>query len=340
MKDKKNISLVIFLTILFLAITLVIGFFIANFYARSSSKSIRSNEYDKYYVMIVDDVKSDFWKAVYKSAYENGLDQNVYVDLMGENLTQDYSKEDLMRIAIASDVDGIIVVADESDLMTELIDEAAEKGIMVVTLQGDNTNSRRLSFVGVGSFNLGREYGKQIINIAENKNETCNVIVLVDTFTKDSSQNILCSAIQETIDKSEINNKINFSIVPVDSGTSFSAEESIRDIFMMEQQPDVIVCLSESNTTCVYQAVVDYNKVGQIDILGYYISDTILNAIDRNVIYATLMIDTEQLGQYCVDALIEYEEFGNTSQYFISDIHLVNKYNVASFIGGENGNEE
>ena len=334
MKEKKKLNGIVIITVLFLTFTLIIGLLLTRYYAKISQKSSQTNKYDKYYVMIVEDVKSDFWKSVYKSAYENGINQGVYVELMGENLTKEYSKEDLMRIAIASDVDGIIVVADESETMTALIDEAAAKDIMVVTLQGDNTNSRRLSFIGVGSYNLGREYGKQIVNIIENKAGVSNVAVLVDLNAKDSSQNILCSAISETIIKSGKNN-INLSIVSVDSSNSFSAEESIRDIFMTDNQPDIIVCLSESNTTCVYQAVVDYNKVGQIDILGYYISDTILNGIDRNVIYATFAIDTDQLGQYCVDALREYSELGNTSQYFAADIKLVNKENVAEFLGGE-----
>ena len=30
---------------------------------------------------------------------------------------------------------------------------------LLVTLYGDNTHSARCSFVGVGSYNLGREYG-------------------------------------------------------------------------------------------------------------------------------------------------------------------------------------
>ena len=108
---------------------------------------------------------------------------------------------------------------------------------------------------------------------------------------------------------------------------------------MEEELPDIIVCLNELNTTCVYQAVVDYNKVGQIAILGYFDSDTIINAIDRNVINATISIDTGQMGRFCVDALTEYYEFGNTSQYFTADVTLIDKSNVSGYLEGGDEDE-
>lgn len=45
----------------------------------------------------------------------------------GINLSQDYTREELMQIAISSGVDGIIVTADESDEMTGLINKAEEE---------------------------------------------------------------------------------------------------------------------------------------------------------------------------------------------------------------------
>lgn len=73
-------------------------------------------------------------------------EENVYVDLLGEHLSQEYTRAELMRIAMSSGVDGIFVESDESDEMSQMIDEAVERGIPVVTLYGDNTHSARCSF--------------------------------------------------------------------------------------------------------------------------------------------------------------------------------------------------
>ena len=160
------------------------------------------------------------------------------------------------------------------------------------------------------------------------------VAVLVDAHAQDYGQNILCSGIQETIEKEKKDDtRIELSLVSIDNTNAFFVEESIRDLFMEGELPDIIVCLNELDTTCVYRAAVDYNRVGQVSILGYYDSETILKAIERNVIYATISIDTMQMGSFCVDALTEYNTLGNTSQYFIADIALINRENVSKYIG-------
>ena len=302
-----------------------------------------ADSYDKYYVMITKDSKSSFWQSVYQGAYRRGLEENVYVDLLGENLSENYSREDLMRIAISSGVDGIFVESDESGELTELIDEAVDRDIPVVTLYGDNTHSKRCSFVGVGSYNLGREYGRQVLKIArENtwENRVIRVAIVMNAYAMDTGQNIISSGIQDAIEQ-EKTEATDFSVsyITVDDTNTFSVEESIRDIFMEERLPDIIICLNELNTTCVYQAVVDYNQVGQISILGYYDSDTIINAIDRNVVNATISIDTEQMGGFCVEALTEYYLLGNTSQYFTADVTLIDKSNVAQYLEGGDEDE-
>lgn len=44
--------------------------------------------------MITEDRKSDFWQSVYRGAYERGQEENVYVDLLGDHLSQEYSRAD------------------------------------------------------------------------------------------------------------------------------------------------------------------------------------------------------------------------------------------------------
>ncbi len=350
---KSSYTGYLIMTVLLVGITMIAGVLIFRFYFDHFTAETDANRYDSYYVMIAEDSNTSLWQSIYEGAYEAGLRENSYVDLLNDSFDNNYSKEDLMRIAIASEVDGIIVAADESAGMTELIDEAVEAGIPVVTLYGDNTKSRRCAFVGIGSYDLGREYGREVLQIVREKQELqvqqtngqaqvtltqetgpVKVAVLVDAHAQDYGQNILCSGIQETIEKEKKDDtRIELSLVSIDNTNAFFVEESIRDLFMEGELPDIIVCLNELDTTCVYRAAVDYNRVGQVSILGYYDSETILKAIERNVIYATISIDTMQMGSFCVDALTEYNTLGNTSQYFIADIALINRENVSKYIG-------
>ena len=342
-KNGKRTIWICGIAVLISIVAICVCIFMFLSYIRGFREVADADSYDKYYVMITKDSKSSFWQSVYQGAYRRGLEENAYVDLLGENLSENYSREDLMRIAISSGVDGIFVESDESGELTELIDEAVDRDIPVVTLYGDNTHSKRCSFVGVGSYNLGREYGRQVLRIArENtwENRVIRVAIVMNAYAMDTGQNIISSGIQDAIEQ-EKTEATDFSVsyITVDDTNTFSVEESIRDIFMEERLPDIIICLNELNTTCVYQAVVDYNQVGQISILGYYDSDTIINAIDRNVVNATISIDTEQMGGFCVEALTEYYLLGNTSQYFTADVTLIDKSNVAQYLEGGDEDE-
>lgn len=359
---------VVFLSVICVVFTVVMAAYVLWFYQGSFEEETAGETYDRYYIMITRDDRSAFWQSVYQGACERALQENVYVDWLGNDQFQDYSVEEQMEIAIASGVDGIIVTADESEEMTALIDRAAAADIPVVTLYGDNTHSARCSFVGVGSYNLGREYGRQTLKIVEERlagtkeirlevsedfaaTETqevevgtaarpIRVTLLVNSYANSLDQNIIYSGIQEAIEQGRGETVIELSLQAVDDTNAFSVEESVRDIFMEGEIPDILICLNELNTTCAYQAVVDYNKVGVVSILGHYISDTILNAIDRNVIYATVNIDTPQMGGFCIDALQEYHDLGYTSQYFTADIGLISGDNVEEYLQREESDND
>ncbi len=341
---KSNFSGLTLLPLLFSVVCVVFTVMMAGyvlwFYQGGYEEETAGETYDRYYIMITREGKSAFWQSVYQGACERALEENVYVDWLGSDQLQGYSVEEQMEIAIASGVDGIIVTADENETLRKLIDRAAENGIPVVTLYGDNTQSARCSFVGEGGYNLGREYGRQALKIVQERladmtERPIRVTLLVNSYANSLDQNIIYSGIQEAIEQERGDAVIEISLQSVDDTNAFSVEESVRDIFMGGNVPDILICLNELNTTCAYQAVVDYNKVGVVSILGQYTSDTILNAIDRNVIYATVNIDTPQMGGFCIDALQEYHDLGYTSQYFTADISLITKDNVDEYLRGE-----
>ena len=344
MNDKKKKSFYVTgsIIIFFILMITVGSILFFNMQTRKMNRILKDTEYEeygKYYVMIVNDRSSEFWQSVYEGAKEDGKKSDAYVELMGSNLAEDYTREELMEIAIHSQVDGIIVEADEGEEITALINRAVDSGIPVITVLGDNTSGERKSFVGVGSYNLGREYGRQVIRLCGE--EARRVLVLMSGNTNSTSQNILYSGIQETLENEmPPQSAAVLEMKAVDNENTFSAEESIRDIFMSgEQLPGIIICLDERSTACVYQAVVDYNKVGQIAIIGYYDALSTLQAIERNVVDSTISIDTVQMGSYCVDALNEYHASGNVSEYFSVDVTVINANNVDEYLGGREDEE-
>ena len=343
---------------LYISITLVSAaaiFVVAFMYLRLNRTKIDEEEgaryYSRYYAMICDDYASSFWQYVYKGAAEAAEENDAYVELFGSNLNVDYSPEELMEMAISSKVDGIMVLGSGQEEMTGLIDKAVDSGIPVVTMYSDNAESKRCSFVGVSAYNIGCEYGKQIINARNDKirlnaeTVSANTIpTTVTVFFDDKNllfdQSIILSGINDTLSREAEDIGFVIKALSIDNSNPFSVEENIRDSLMVEEVPDILVCLSELDTTCAYQAVIDYNMVGSVYILGYYDSEKILNAISRSVVFSSLAVDTIGLGRYCSEALDEYLEMGNTSQYFSADLTIIDRNNVAQSLRKEEEEHE
>lgn len=297
------------------------------------------NVYSSHYAFITDDTERELWDEVYGAAQKEAETKNIYVERVGDNLNKDYSTKDLLRVAVNSSVDGIIYCGQDDEETVDLINQAAQKGIAVVCLRRDIDDSARQCFVGVNSYDLGLEYGKLIqelislgqlnydgfvYNELEQSWTVANsehgyrpqIYILVDNIAAESMQNLITLAIRDSFSKSPRAELSEIELIKIDTEDTFSAEETIRDIFIDKQNlPDIIVCLNSIYTQSTYQAAVDHNRVGDVKILGYYSTDEILDAIEKQIIYATVEVDTEEMGIQSVRALAEYEETGYTSSY-------------------------
>ncbi len=287
--------------------------------------------YHNHYIFIADDLTGQFWDEVYQAALECGETYGAYVEAFGDNLAVRYSKEELMEMAVAANPDGIILEGEQSEEMLSLIDKAIDKEIPVVTVLKDVTGSRRQSYVGISNYDLGREYGRQIIQLATK--ETKDVLIIMNSRAEEEGKNIIYTGIAETLQNEGNHLELTTEIKVVEEDTFFDAQEIIRDIFLNEEEiPEIIICLDEQNTISAYQAVIDYNMVGKVNIIGYYTSETILDAISKQVIYSTILVDTRQLGKASITALQEYQETGHVSDYMTIDVRAITKRNVQEYI--------
>ncbi len=322
-----------FLLTFFAGMSVCLAVFWYRFHELNGNVEGRNEIYDRHYVMITGREDGDFWDRVYESALAEGKRRGVYVERFGEDLAVEYDRNELLKLAMLASVDGIIVPGDEEEETVALLQEAVEQGIPVVNVLEDSMGSSRQCFVGNNSYNLGQDYGRQILELLAKQEKEgdhvtsenpAKVMVLVDENRTDTSQNLVLLGIREMLENEGEGIPVTVEARPVDNSRSFSSEESIRDIFLnSEMLPDILVCLSAVHTRCAYQAAVDYNQVGTVQMLGYYDSEAILEAVSKNILYSTISLDTEQMGRLCVQALDEYVETGYTNNYMAVDTRLI-----------------
>lgn len=288
-------------------------------------------DYDKHYAFVAEDSESDLWQEVFAAANEQAREYNAYIEDLGADLGRDYSAEELLRIAVNSKMDGIIYSGSSGKKVIDLINKAADAGIGVVVLQNDVEMSKRQCYVGLNFYELGQMYALEIDKLIEpGQMADTTIDILVDGDMSEGASNLIAMAIEdhlrENAGESEEGSLPEIDVTRIDAEDIFSAEESIRNIFLeKEKLPNIMLCVNSVYTRCAYQAVVDYNLVGQISIIGFFSNDTILDAIDKQVIFSTISLDTNEMGKSCIQALYEYNNMGYTNSYLPVGVEVVDQ---------------
>ncbi|MBO4375027.1 MAG: substrate-binding domain-containing protein [Lachnospiraceae bacterium] len=338
-ENKNTLRVIILFVILMAAISILIVVYFRRQTGQLELDPGGEDSYERHYAFICDDRDDNMYNAIYGEAVNASAGSGTYIEFMGKNLTENYNSAELLKIAVYAGMDGIIFQADETQKTKELINWADKMGVPVITVGRDNASSLRKSFVGFAYYELGKAYGTQILEHDTGKNSS--VLVLTSPDANNTNQNITCQGIMDTLNKAEALDRVNIKTMAVSDTSAFGAEETISSLIMGEELPDIIVCLSEVNTTCVCQALVDYNRVGDVRVYGFYTNSTILSSIEKNIITATVTIDTNQMGRYCVEALSEYNKYGYVNEYMPADIRVIDGSNVGRYIedGGGDGIE-
>lgn len=299
------------------------------FYADSRILTMDTNENNparmsRHYTFISEE-DSDMWKTVFAAAEKEAQAHNAYLEWIGKGSPMTYDAADCMRIATASGVDGILLHKSSSADMTELINEAYEAQIPVVTVFSDQSGSDRVSYVGINNYQLGESYARQILDcLKEGENHV--LVISGESLGEGETALMYSQMLKATEEGKKEGQTVSIEMMEINAATSFDAEEAVRDVFISGSVlPDIIVCLDLVTTECVAQALVDYNEVGNVSVIGFYASSTVSDAISRGIIYSTLGIDAEQIGRTGVDALDEYWDQGRVSSYFNVGLSVINE---------------
>lgn len=325
---KKYMRSTVLFLLVFGGMILLVFFWGKNAYFKEmlAEEGLDKKEEKKYkyqFEMIVDDPESAFWQAVYESAKKSAEVCDVLLEMSGSGWDAQYEKKDYMNMSIAAQVDGIILEYNGEDGLEKKINEAVEAGIPVVTVMGDAPASGRQSFIGISDYQMGVVYGEEVAKYVTA--DTKSITILKKMNPGDMTQSQLFAQISNAaLAQAEEGQNLKIEGKTLSSTRTFDTEETIRNIFQqIGGPPDIMVCMDEEMTECALQAMIDYNMAGKVQIIGYYTSETVLEALEKGLIPSTCDIDTDSLGRYSVESLVEYLEEGRVNVYYSIDLDFV-----------------
>lgn len=335
---KKNTGLLLIITAVL--IVLVSMAWIRNVLRQTGggggtrSATAEGTAYQYHIAAISDDHSGQFWDAVYQEARKTGKEKGIYVEEFGEALSSDYSKEELIEMATLAKVDGILIETENPGGLEGYIKKASAQGIPVMTLLNDVANSERIGFVSCDNYGMGEMYGNQIRQEAElrleagGRQDKIQVTLLMNLKEESTAANIIYSGIREALEP--LKDKVEVSVA-LSADDRFDSEETVHELIVGNSTPDIIACLGSIDTVSVYQSVVEYNKVGEVAILGYYYSEDILDGIEKGIIRSTIAVDAGEMGRTAIEGFCQYFEKEYVSEYLPVSAELITAENVAQY---------
>ena len=297
--------------------------------------------YSGYYAYISESEDDEFYKEAFQSAQKAGEKTDVCVEDFASELKTRYSAAERIRLAVWSGVDGIIAEGKSASFKNAL-KEAEDAGIPVVLIGNDDVETGRVSFVGASGYNIGLLYGRQASELSKkilNNQDYVSVLILSTQEDSSTSQDLIINTIQDFLTKDEdLNRRLSIRTVGVSSSATFVSQEEVMNILLDSQKnddvPDVVIALTSELTNSAYQGIIDLNLTRQCNIIGYYASDSIREAIKNESIYSSVVTDASEMGLYSVQALNEYLDSGYVSEYYAVSSSVLTKDDISKAKGG------
>lgn len=215
-------------------------------------------------------------------------------DVAVEYIVSAFSGEDAdasgIRMAVESRVDGIAILP-SSGGSGEAIAYAAERGIPVVTMVYDEPESGEDVFVGADA----AAYGESLLEAVRSFGGEAENVGLIYSG----------EANRERVEAAERTLGRQYALRTVSRASShiFDASETVKELSMDSGDLEVICCMDDNTTQGAAQAVVDWNMVNKLCIIGTGESDNLLSMVEKGVVAGVILTDYQQIGQSTVTAL-------------------------------------
>lgn len=267
-----------------------------------------------------------FWNEVVQGAKEAAKDNNVVLEFNIPRFNNPEEELKFMDMAITSKVDGIITHVPNGTSFTDIIDRAYSRGIPVITIDNDDSESNRYAFVGTNSFMLGKEAAKLLIGATGG---TANIAVISNS---DLEQDSIEHNLKMNGFISALKDYPNMNVVKVYTSQMgiLSAEEITQTIIDSEEAINAIFTFSSADTVGSAQLIVDRSKVGSFVLVGYGNSQDIVRYIDKEIIYGTVASDPYKMGYESVKALVDVKDGSSVPSFIDTEVKVITKRNLKS----------
>lgn len=289
-----------------------------------------SKEAIKPKIVLISHMKTNpYWLSIKSGAEKAAKERGAVVEFLGPTTPSTEEGLKFVEMATSAKVSGIITYVQEEGKYIKDINNAVEKAIPVVTIDSDEENSNRLTYVGTNNILAGQVAGEETVNQVGKSGNIA--IVMGGKDVKNQKERV------EGF-KNYIALNSNLKVVDIDSsdGMLLEAEMAARKILNRNYKVDALFCVSALDGVGAAKAVNDLNYRGKVKIICFDDLDETLNNIRNGSVSATIVQKSEKMGYRAVNIIMDKIQ-GKPNNYSksLTDVKLVNKNNVDNYKQGD-----
>jgi ribose transport system substrate-binding protein len=84
-----------------------------------------------------------------------------------------------------------------------------------------------------------------------------------------------------------------------------------------------LVFTDTDDTLAALQVIIDLNLVGEVQVIGFGVTDAIMDHLERGVLDATVAVNPQRIGIEAVRVLSELMETGNAPGYVDTGVEVI-----------------
>jgi ribose transport system substrate-binding protein len=217
-----------------------------------------------------------------------------------------------------SGIDGAIIYPYRDDEgMLRRLEELEERGIAVVLVEQDVADDWPWTFVGTNNFEMGRRIGTHLRGDGAGSRV---VVVYSDKSPAVASEKELI----ELGITSVMGDRLAEPIIRRQTGLNPLDAEALTYQLVRSDPPVTSIVFTDNNDTlAALQVIIDLNLVGEVRVIGFGVTDAILDYLERGVLDATIAVNPERIGVDAMRVLNELIVTGNAPGYVDTGVEVI-----------------
>lgn len=280
----------------------------------------------KHIVLIAQELDNPFWRMVEKGAKEAAEPLGMKLDYMGPIRINPSEQTSLLEKSIAAKPDGLFVQGIKEGQYDKLISKAIDQGIPVITVDADEPDSQRLTYVGTDNRKAGRQMGALVVRSGAAKGR---IGVIIGSELAENQQQRLAGF------RSVIDSAPSFTIIDVRASNISRIQAAKHTEAMLVQYPAIqtMVGFSSLDAVGIVEGVKAAHREG-IEVFGFDDLEATRQGITQGAIKASIVQQPQAIGSQSIQALQEYFKGSPMADQWYTGTYILDASNLGTVGSG------